>query len=160
MRRGHSVDTVLTLFLFGLFAGSLLTVLLLGARSYQQVVASMEEIYEGRTCLQYIATKVSHYSGQGAVEVTQFGEGDALALHETIDGCAYITYLYLYDGQMKELFCETDVELAPEAGFSIMEIRQFTVELLTDNLLYLTCTGSGGTAQLYVELHQGEGETR
>lgn len=157
MRRGHSFDTVLTLALFGLLAGCLLMVLMLGAKSYQQVVSSMEESYEERTCLQYIATKINHYSGLDAVTVLEFGEGSALALEETIEGCDYVTYLYFYEGRMRELFCETDVELTPEAGFSIMEIQEFHVEEVSDNLLRLSCTGSGGTAQLYVGIHGREG---
>lgn len=159
MRRGHSLDTVLTLVLFALFSCCLLMVLILGAQSYQRVVTASQESYEERTCLQYIATKVNHYSGKDAVTVTAFGDGSALALRETIDGYNYITYLYLHDGNVKELFCEADVDLSPEAGFSIMEIEHFSVEEISSNLLRLSCTGSGGTAQLYVGCHSGEGVT-
>ncbi len=159
MRRGHSMDTILTLMLFGLFTGCLLMVLMLGAQSYQKVVDTMEESYETRTCLQYIATKVSHYSGEGALEMIRFGEGNALALYETIDDCPYVTYLYLYDGQVMELFCEVDVELSPQAGFSVMAVDDLTIQQVNENLLYLTCTGGDRTAQLYLDisLHSGEG---
>lgn len=157
MRRGHALDVVLSMVLFGLFAASILMVLMMGAQSYQSVVTSMEEGYEERTCLQYIATKVNHYSGTDAVEVTQFGEGSALALKETIDGYDYVTYIYFHEGQVKELFCECDVVLGPEAGFSVLWVEGFTVDAVDDNLLQLTCTGSGGTAQLFVGLSLGEG---
>lgn len=158
MKRGHSWDVVLTMVLFGVFAGSVLLVLMLGAKSYQSVSASMKESYEERTCLQYIATKMGHYSGENAVSVVEFGDGSALALREDIEGCAYVTYLYLYDGYAMELFCEEDLNLAPDAGFYIMEVGDLAFAQVTDALVRLTCTGSGGTAQLYVGLHLGEGD--
>lgn len=156
MKRGHSIDVVMTLMLFGLFTASVLMVLMLGIQSYQGVVTAMEESYEERTCLQYIATKVNHYSGEGNVALTQFGDGTALALRETIDGDQYTTYLYHYDGVMMELFCEADATLDPDAGFFVLEMEEFEVTEVSDNLLSITCTGSGGSAQLYVALGEGE----
>ncbi len=157
MRRGHSLDTLLSLALFGLFAGCLLLVLMLGARSYQGVIDASEGSYAPRTCLQYIATKTSHYSGENAIALTQFGDGDALALYQEIDGCQYVTYLYLHDSQLMELFCEVDVALPPEAGFFIMEISQLQMTLVDDSLLSLSCEEDGISAQLYLQLHLGEG---
>lgn len=154
MKKGHSLDAVLTMMLFGLFTGCVLMVLMMGAQSYQGVSTTVKENYEERTCLQYIATKVNHYSGADAVAVTTFGDGAALALYETIDQCDYVTYIYFYDGQVKELFCEWDVVLEPEAGFTIMEVEALEIQAVSQGLISLSCTGSGGTAQLYVGLHQ------
>ncbi len=157
MRREHSLDTVFTLMLFGLFTGSLLLVLMLGAQSYQKVVATMDESYEIRTCLQYIATKTNHYSGENAIQLTQFGDGNALALYETIDNCDYVTYLYVYQGQVMELFCEVEVDLSPQAGFSIMSVDSLVIDEISDSLVLLTCTGGDGTAQLYLNLAHPSG---
>ena len=157
MKRGHSLDVIMTMVLFGVFAVSILMVLMMGAQSYQGVVTSMKESYEEGTCLQYMATKITHYSGSDAVAVGEFGDGSALLLNETIDGCQYTTYIYLYQGQVMELFCEQGVDLEPEAGFFIMDVEGLTLELVSPQLLSMTCTGSGGTAQLYVALCLGEG---
>lgn len=156
MRRGHSLDTPLTLALFGLFTCCLLLVLMLGARSYQGIMEASEGSYTPRTCLQYIATKISHYSGENAVALTQFGDGDALALYQEIDGCPYVTYLYLHENQLMELFCGVDVVLSPEAGFFVMEISDLQIELVDDNLLSLSCEEEGVAAQLYLQLQLGE----
>lgn len=157
MRRGHSIDVVLSLVLFCLFAGSVLMVLMLGVQSYQGVVQSMEESYHERTCLQYIATKVNHYSGENAVTVTDYGDGSALALGETIGGSEYVTYIYTYEGNMMELFCASDVELDPSAGFKIMGVEGLDFTAITDDLIHITCSSSSGTATVYVTVHGGEG---
>lgn len=156
MRRGHSLDTLMTLALFCLFAGSVVMVLMMGVESYQKVSTSMEQSYEERTCLQYIATKVAHYSGEGSVSLTQYGEGTALALEETFDGSAYVTYLYVWDGMAMEMFCEKGVDLDPATGFPIMDVSNLTMEEVTPELLRISCTGSGGTASVLVGLHNGQ----
>ena len=158
MRRGHSLDVLLSLVLFCLFAGSVLMVLMLGVESYQGVVQSMEDSYQERTCLQYIATKVNHYSGEHAVTVTQYGDGSALALCETIGGDAYVTYIYTHEGYMMELFCVSGADLDPSAGFKVMDVEGLEFTSVTDNLIYITCSGGGGTADVYVSLHSGEGD--
>lgn len=158
MKRGHSFDTVMTLVLFSLFTGAMLLVLMLGVESYQGISASVEQSYQERTCLQYIATKVSHYSGTGAVSVTEFGDGTALVLQESFDGDLYNTYLYEYNGMAMELFCASDVDLGPEAGFEIMAVENLQVEAVTQSLLQISCTGSnGGIATQFVQVHGGEG---
>lgn len=157
MRRGHSLDVVLTLVLFCLFTGSVLIVLMLGVQTYQGVVASMESSYQERTAVQYIATKVSHYSGEDAVSVTQYGDGSALALQEYFDGEAYITYIYTLDGMLMELFCASDVDLEPNAGFSVFPVEGLELELTTPDLLRIACTDDTGTTRVYVGLHNGEG---
>lgn len=157
MKKQHSFDAIMAMVLFGLFAGAVLMVLLMGTQSYQSVVATTDAGYEAEICLQYMATKAAHYSGEDAVTVVEFGDGSALALTETIDDCDYVTYLYLYDDHLKELLCEAGVTLGPEAGFSIMEAADLSVEQVTSGLLRLSCTEQDGTsAQLYIALHGGE----
>ncbi len=158
MKRGHSIDTVMTLMLFCLFTGAMMMVLMLGVQSYQGISASVEQGYQERTCLQYMATKVAHYSGTGAVGVTDFGDGSALVLEDVYHGEVYYTYLYVYNGMVMELFCASDVDLGPEAGFTIMAAEALTIEVVNEGLLHLTCTGSGGgTATQFVQVYGGEG---
>lgn len=158
MKRGHSLDVVMTLVLFCLFTGSVLMVLMMGVESYQGVATSMQQSYEERTCLQYIATKIDHYSGTDAVGVGAFGDGDALELRQTIDEIDYITYIYSYQGKAMELFCESDADLDPEAGFVIMDVEALELAQVRPDLLQISCTGSGGSASIYVGLHSGEGD--
>lgn len=156
MKRGHSFDVILTMLLFGVFTCSVLAVLMMGAQSYQGIATTIQESYEERTCLQYIATKITHFSGENAVTVTEFGDGSALALEQTINDNDYITYIYCYNGYAMELFCEKGVYLEPSAGFHIMEVAELSMVAVADNLIHLTCTGSGGSAELFVGL-RGEG---
>lgn len=154
MKRGHSLDTVMTLVLFCLFTCAMLLVLMMGVQSYHGITQSVEN--SERICLQYMATKVAHYSGDGAVGVTDFGDGTALVLQETFDGDVYNTYLYSYNGTVMELFCASDVDLGPEAGFSIMDVASLTIEVVEDGLLWISCTSDEGiTASRFVFVNGG-----
>lgn len=156
-KQGHSLDVLVSLALFALFTVCVLMVLMLGVNTYRGVVSSVEETYQSRTCLQYIATKVGHYSGENAVTVTQFGDGDALALKGYFDGEEYVTYLYAHEGMLMELFCATDVILTPADGFSVLEIDELSVEAVASNLLEIACTNQGQSATVLVSVHNGEG---
>ena len=45
-----------------------------------------------------------------------FGGGDALVLAEPTGGSSYVTLLYCYDGQLRELYVEEGYPLLPEDG--------------------------------------------
>lgn len=155
MRKGHTIDIVFVLLLFCIFAASVLLVLLTGAGTYQGIAESMENHYQERTCINYIATKIRHYDTEGSVELVD-GTGDAaikLKLSETIDGTAYNTFIYYYNGMVMELFTEEGLEIDAGGGFEIIEAEGITFEMASDNLLRIECTGAGGTsAELFVSL--------
>ena len=150
-RRNHSIDVVFVLVLFCTFAISVLMVLMVGASSYNDVTDSMTANYEDRTGVGYIAEKVRHYDADGGVDVGSFDGQNALILNENIDGEQYATYIYCYDGFIRELFTEAGNDLPPEAGEEIIQAEDFQAEKLTDGLIRVTCTMKDGS-QPYIVL--------
>ena len=73
MRRGHSIDTLFALVLFGLFAMLVLLVLMSGAGAYRGIEQSMQSHYDQRTALNYVAAKVRHYDAADCVSVEPAG---------------------------------------------------------------------------------------
>jgi hypothetical protein len=159
MRRAHTIDLVFSLTLFCAFAASMLFVLLSGAKIYQGVDNRMEENYEERTCLGYIASKLRHFDAEGAVSLTEFGDSEALLLTQTIDGTEYGTVLYTFQGMVMELFTELPLEFGPEAGSPVLPAESLRFTWASDRLLRVECVGSGGSAAVSVALRAaGEGE--
>jgi hypothetical protein len=157
MRRSHSVDLVFALALFGVFAASMLSTLLAGARVYRGVADALEESYAERSCLSYIAAKIRHADTAGAVSLISFGDGDALVLSETIDGDEYGTVIYLYRGVVRELFTQLPLAFGPETGSEVLPAQSLRFSWLSGNLLRVECTGEGGgTAGVSVSLRAGE----
>lgn len=144
----HSIDTVFVLVLLCTFAVAVLMVLMLGASSYKSAAAAVEQNYETRTAAGYIAEKVRHSSTEGSIGTGVFDGRSALLLAQEADGETYITYIYCYDGWIRELFTEEDSGLTAEAGEKLLEASDMQVS--QDPLTYLikvTCTMKDGTVQ-------------
>lgn len=110
----HSRSTsLLSLLVFTLFALCLLLTVLTGARVYRQTLRETELASDSRTKVQYLSTKLRQ--SQGA-EPGTFDGCPALILREDIDGECYVTYIYVHDGFLRELFCPEGASLTAPDG--------------------------------------------
>ena len=112
----HYMDGLLILLLFGVFAVSILAVLLSGAGVYRRLAERDDRAYDRRTAVQYVATRVRQADRAGAVSVRSFEGCPALILSEEIEGEVYETRIYHYDGYIRELFVSAEGEFLPEDG--------------------------------------------
>ena len=163
MRRkeaGHGLEGVFVLLLFGVFAGCLLLVLLMGAQSYKRVADRGAEAYEQRICTQYIATKVRHYDTSGGVAVSGFDlrtpELSTLFLYQNIEGAEYCIRIYYYDGAVRELFTEADQPVTPEDGQEILPAGDLRFTLEDGMLTIHAVEEGGGESRLTLQLRCGE----
>lgn len=156
MKRTHSVDSLFGLALFGLFAALAAAVLLAGARAYENIESTMQSHYDQRTAVSYIAAKVRHYDERGAVTVESFEGADCICLHERFDGVEYVTKVYLYDGEIRELFTEEKLGLGPECGEPVLEASELSASL-EDGLLSIRCVSGGSTESIKLSLRSEGG---
>jgi len=61
----RSISGLAALLLLGVFAVSILSVLLTGASAYRRLMERDRLMYDNRTCLQYVATKVRQAPNPG-----------------------------------------------------------------------------------------------
>ncbi len=154
---GRMLNTVFVLLLFCVFATTVLMTLLSGVGAYQTVTDNMNQQYTERTCLSYLEAKVRHYDEVGRVNVEPFGDSVALVLYEQIEDTQYKTLIYHHDGAVRELFCETGLELQPQDGQSILATKDLQFCWKERNLLQLVCTAENNTqVEILVYLHGGE----
>ncbi len=145
-RKNHSIDVVFALALFCTFAASVLMVLMMGASSYKSVTAAMNSNYEDRTGAGYLAEKIRHFDSCGAIAAGQFDGNDALVLTQTIDDTKYLTYIYYYDGYIRELLTENNSGMTAEAGEKVIEAAGFKVEQTKSGMFKVTCEMPDGSA--------------
>lgn len=147
----------MALLLFGVFAVCLMVVLLTGADSYQALTRRDQAASDGRTCAQYLATRVRQADVEQSVSVEEFGGYTALCFTQSIVGDDYVTRIYVYDGWLMELFCRADANLEPEDGERVMAAESFDASE-EDGLLRLAITPENGEAvSLVLSLRAGEG---
>ena len=57
------------------------------------------------------------------------------------------TYIYSYEGYLKELYIRKDVDAHAEDGKNILEIKDFQIQELSGGLFRISCQTSDGTEQ-------------
>ena len=149
MKRGNAAGTVAVLILTCIFGVTLLMGIFAGAGVYQRISDRAASSAEDRVGLTYITAKLHSFDtvqpdGTPAVRIGQVGGQDALILEETIDGVAYETFLYVYDGQLREMLCLRGNEQDPAFGEVIGPARSLRIERPGKRLLRLEYTREDG----------------
>lgn len=146
MKNERSVSTVAALLVLAVFAAGVLSVLLSGASAYQRLTKQDQSSYESRTATQYLATKLRQAESPDAVAVATFAGLDALQITTVIEGAAYVTRIYCYDGWLMELFCAEDNAMAPEDGEKILPAAAMQLQQ-SGGLVTVRLTAEDGTVQ-------------
>ena len=151
----HYMDGLLILLLFGVFAVSILAVLLSGAGAYRRLTERDDRAYDRRTATQYGSARVRQAAGE--VTVVDFGGVEALELWEDIECETYVTRVYCSDGYLRELFCWEEAELAPEDGEIVLPAQEMSLNLEDGLLDVEIVSGDGETLNLTLALRSGKG---
>ena len=100
----HPISGLFSLLLFGLFVLFLLIMLL------------------------FSATKFRQHDVQDGIFTDELNDIPALCFRDTINNQDYITYLYLDDGRLKELFTADGSSAQANAGTAIASLSDFQIE--------------------------------
>lgn len=147
----HIIDILFVIALFCIFAMSAIFLISIGANIYGKTVSHMETNFSGRTSFAYITEKIRQADKEGAVSVGEFEGSPALLITETINGTDYITYLYEYDGYLKELMVRRDTPLSKAAGQDILAVSEFSLNRINNKLFSFTiATDPENSYRLYV----------
>ena len=130
----HTVDILFILALFGAFIVSALLIVVLGARVYQNTVDHANRSFTSRTSLAYVTEKIRQHDEDGSVSITEVEGQSVLRLAQTYGDTSYYTYLYDYDGYLKELTVEDFYQPALSQGQDIIPINELKMNKVNDSL--------------------------
>ena len=149
--KNHIIDTVFVILLLLLFVLSSLTVIAIGASIYKKNVAQVEYNYSQRIAGAYITEKVRQSDANGGIFVKEVFGKNVLVIEEKIGGTLYYTYIYEYDGYLREFYTRADNEtFYPQSGQKIIEINSIDTSELTENLLKVDITLPDGSFESVV----------
>ncbi len=134
----HMIDVLFVLTLFCVFAVCSVLLIAVGAKVYQNTINNMETHFTSTTALSYITEKIRQNDISGNLSIEKFDGNDALVLSSEYNGEEYCTYIYSFNGHLKELFTKKNIKLSPQAGQDILAISDFSVMLLDDDLYEIT----------------------
>lgn len=155
----RKIDTVFIVSLFVMFAITAILLILIGARQYRFTADSMNRNYEIRTASSYLMEKVHQSDTITGVSVVDFSVGSALALTDRQNNQTYITYIYYYDGVLKELFVKEDAAFTPSAGQTIVQLHGFIPEVVHTGLIRITFTDTQNKEHsIYLDINAASGK--
>lgn len=121
---GQTMSVLFTMLLFLVFIMCALFTVLAGSKVYENISSRMDQTYTGSVALQYVANKVRQGDADKAVAVKTEDGQPVLEIRETIEGGDYITWIYYYEGSIRELFTYEDSGLGLADGLEILCMRR------------------------------------
>lgn len=143
----RAIDTFFILALLALFAITSFFVIMIGARQYHSIANQMTENYETRTAASYLAEKFNQNDVDGSVAVTDVEGIPAIALTQTIHEQKYTTYIYAYDGYLREVTVSHGTVITPSSGQKIVEASALDIMACSSNLYCFTLTDTYGNSR-------------
>lgn len=153
-RKEHSIDLLFSILLFGIYVLFLLLMLLFAAKAYQHAVKGTEENYNLRTAMSYLTVKIRQHDNGRNVFLGEFQGTEALCLTDEMEGETYTTYIYLYDGKLKELFTADGSHVSLSMGTDIASLNSFIIEETPEEFYLITMEDTNGITGS-VLLHPG-----
>lgn len=153
----HKIDTIFVAALFVLFSMTALLLVLIGARQYHTTAEVMNTNYEVRTASSYLTEKIHQNDTTAGISIVRFANGNALALTNNADH-SYTTYIYYYDGYLRELLVGDDAVYTPDSGQAIIACNSFETKLVHSGLILASVTDSNGCLHdIYLDTHATSG---
>ena len=157
-RQRHAVSGLFSLILLLLFAFSTLSLVLLGSRIYKNGVSHLNRNYTTRTAVAYVTEKIRQHDEADNIRLADLDGIPALLMKDEIDGDTFLTYIYFYDGALRELFVRGSTASSPEMGSRIVVLDDFSVTPvpdLADTLLVQAVGEDGHSLETAVHIAAG-----
>ncbi|MCL2136071.1 MAG: DUF4860 domain-containing protein [Coriobacteriia bacterium] len=158
MRR-HFYDIVFTLVLFTLYTTVSLVLVDIGAHVYLTASDTMNSNYDQRTSVLYVAQRIRQNDSSGHIRIDQMGGSDAIVFTDVVSGSVYETWIYVSDGQLRELLISAGTEIDPDYGQAIMPMQSMVINQYdrASGLLTITFTmADGKTSQIDIYVKSSE----
>ena len=126
----HVIDFLFPLAVFFVLAASSVAIVVLASGFY--------------TALAYVTEKMHQNDENGAIADGTFDGENALVIRQRYDEKDYVTYLYAYDGYLRELFIRDGTEAKASDGRKILATKDFEAKETSDGIFHLYCENEDG----------------
>ena len=153
--QSHSISGVFVFLLLGIFAVFSTVMVLFGARAYKATSERTTSHNDIRIASAYIRSMVRSGDEAGQVCVEDIGGVQAITLMNVYGDDLYLTRLYAFDGTLRELFTDAEIEFEPENGEAVCAVESMTARI-ENSLLTVLIESGGQTSQVDIALRAAE----
>ena len=147
---GHSISSLFSLLLFGIFALFLMLMLLFSARVYQNTMEQTDSDTDFGTAVTYLTTKFRQHDQTDGIFTGTLDGTPALCFRDHIKDKDYITYIYLKDENLMELFTASDSQANSSAGTAIAALSDFQTEKMEHGFYRITLKSTAGISSRFL----------
>lgn len=130
------IDTVFVLTVFALFICALLAAVLTFAKIYKLNGDRINTRFTAGTSSALIMQKLRAYDYEGGIKADNIDGISVLCLNEEFEGEEYTTYIYCYDGELRELLIGKNEEFIADYGNILMPVYGFEVTATEDTVTF------------------------
>ena len=154
--RSHSVCRLFTVVLLGLFLIFLLVMLLFSAQAYRTAIKGTQQNNNLYTASSYISVKFHQHDSSQSIFTDTVDGSPALCMTDTVNDQQYITYIYLKEQHLKELFTASGNTPSAQMGTNIASLSDFQIQQEADGFYRITLKDPDGNTSSLL-LHSGFG---
>lgn len=138
--RTHTIDMIFPLMVFFIFTICSVVVILLATGIYKSTTHASSLSNTSATALAYITEKIHQNDRNGCIDLGIWDNCPALVITHDGELTGYTTYIYFYEGQLKELFINNQISADATAGSTILLLSDMQLTEVSDNLLQISVT--------------------
>jgi hypothetical protein len=142
MRRcGYTlIELVLVLFLLILVAIGVFTLAASGSQAFLRLSDRQSLNADLRTGLSYLDVQVRKHDSQQSLSIQPdpFDAGPALVVEQSIEDKAFLTWIYVHDGYLSELFVEAGAAVTPDMASRIVRMDEMRLEQVAADAMRIT----------------------
>lgn len=161
MRTRSKISDVFPILLFLVFTLSALGIVLASVQIYQKILQRAEQSYDTETAVAYLTEKFRNHDAEGSIKIDAFMGHDAVLIEENVKDVPFVTYIYAYDGYLRELYVEKEMlgGCVEDSGTRILEMKSFDAEMMSDDLAHLKFTDeNGGSTETFLSIRSTGGK--
>ena len=156
--KGHVLTSTLAFLLLVVFAVGATQLTLLGAQAYRAMVARSQTHNRERIVPAVIRSAVRASNVEGTVSVEEIDGICCITISMNEDEESYLRRLYVFNGNLCELFTSADRPFEPDGGETLCAAQSLQAEI-QGNLLTVSVTNADGEVTEVCVSLCGEGET-
>jgi type II secretory pathway pseudopilin PulG len=137
-RGGYTlIELVLVLILLVLVAISVFILAASGSQALLRLSDQQGVAADLRTGLSYLDVQIHKNDARDALSLRQapFSDGQALVIKQTIEGSVYLTWIFIQDGYLCEMFVEENLALTPDMSSRIVPMDGLTLRFVSQDAL-------------------------
>lgn len=138
--KAHHMDALFPITLFFVLTLFAFMVIVLASQIYENTTENSHRNHQARIALSYISEKIHQTEDECIISIEAFDSLDALTFYQTYEGSGYYTYIYYYEGALRELFAREGTSLSLSDGKAVLALQNFSIKKADENLLYFSCT--------------------